>query len=99
MKNSLKNLFLKKSKGNEGNCPTHVVVIYKNRFFQVNAYAEDRETLYNINELYEQLKYITNMAKHDGVGIGALTADYRDDWANVRLMKAKNQKKSQYKLI
>jgi hypothetical protein len=54
----------------------------------VNAYAGYKETLLNINELYEQLKSIRNMAKHDGIGIGALTADYRDDWTKVRLISA-----------
>jgi len=61
----------------------------------VNVYAGDQETLLNIGELYEQLKSISSMAKHDGIGIGALTADYRDDWAKVRLISAnKNETNS-----
>ena len=69
-------------KVNEGSCPTHFLVLYKNRFFKIEAFHED-EKLLNISELYQQFKKIANMCKTDGVGIGALTGDYRDDWTDV----------------
>ena len=58
------------------------MVLYKNRFFKIEAFHED-EKLLNISELYQQFKKIANMCKTDGVGIGALTGDYRDDWTDV----------------
>ena len=60
------------------------MVLYKNRFFKVDAFHED-DKLLNISELYHQFKKITEMCKTDGIGIGALTADYRDDWTDVSI--------------
>jgi len=39
----------------------------------------------NISEFYRQLEKIVNNKDNQlfGVGIGALTADYRDNWARV----------------
>ena len=67
---------------NEGVCPTHLIIIYKQRFFKIDAFNKENRLL-NIAEFYEQLKMITQKFATDGIGIGALTADYRDDWANV----------------
>lgn len=69
---------------NEGTCPTHFVVMFKNRFFKIDAYHRDN-TLLNISELYSQLRSIKNeyKTKSSGIGIGSLTADNRDTWAEV----------------
>ena len=67
---------------NEGVCPTHFIVIYKSRFFKVDAFNKEGRLL-NPAEMYDLLKVITSSVKNAGVGIGALTADHRDDWAQV----------------
>ncbi|CAF0706682.1 unnamed protein product [Brachionus calyciflorus] len=69
----------------EGECPTHLIVMYRNRFFKVDIYDKDSRLL-TITELYHQFKSIFDNynLKPLGVGIGALTADKRDDWARNR---------------
>jgi carnitine O-octanoyltransferase len=67
----------------EGHCSTQLVIMYHNNFFVFDAF-QDNELL-NPHEVYHQLAKIkTKYNKTYGVGIGALTADYRDDWARNR---------------
>ena len=68
----------------EGECPSHVLVIYRHRFFKLSLYHENK--LLNASEFYNQLESIFNryITQPYGIGIGALTADYRDSWATVR---------------
>ena len=67
---------------NEGFCPTHIIVICKSRFFKIEALNKENRLL-SVAEFYETLQIITRMVKTDGIGIGALTGDHRDDWAKV----------------
>jgi carnitine O-acetyltransferase len=66
-------------------CPTHMIVMYKYRFYRLETYHQGQPL--NITEFYKQLEKIVACGndKSFGVGIGALTADYRDDWARVRI--------------
>ena len=73
---------------NEGLCPTHFIVIYKCRFFKIDAFNKENRLL-TIGEVYEILKMISNKVKSAGIGIGALTGDYRDDWAKVNFLDFK----------
>ena len=70
---------------NEGTCPTHLLLMYRNRFFKINAFHRDN-TLVNISEFYSQISGIINKYQTIalGIGIGALTADNRDAWAKVK---------------
>jgi len=52
---------------NEGSCPTHIIVIYKCRFFKINAFNKMNVPL-NIAEFYELLKAITKNAITEGIG-------------------------------
>lgn len=72
------------SKANEGDCPTHIIIMFKNRFFKLDAFSPDRKPL-DMNEFYHQLKSILDdyENKPHGIGIGALTADRRESWAQV----------------
>lgn len=79
---------------NEGICPTHVIIIYRNRFFKINAFNKINDVL-NIAEFYSILEIITSTVKTDGIGIGALTGDYRDDWANNREYLVQLNKKNE----
>lgn len=69
----------------EGDCPSHLIVMYKYRFFKLNIHHENK--LLSITEFYNQFESIVNRFsdKSNGVGIGALTAGYRDDWARVNI--------------
>ena len=55
--------------------------MYKYRFYQIETRHNNK--LLNITEFYKQLEKILNIKQCYGVGIGALTADNRNDWANV----------------
>lgn len=72
------------SKASEGDCPTHLVIVYKNRFFKLEPYDRNKELL-KISELYQSLSWIVDeyRDKPPGIGIGALTTDHRDNWAQV----------------
>jgi hypothetical protein len=59
------------------------LVIFKNRFYIFDAYRQINGSLLNPHEIYRILNQITQHTK-PGVGIGALTADYRDNWAQLR---------------
>jgi carnitine O-octanoyltransferase len=69
----------------EGECPTHLIVMYKYRFFKMDIIHENK--MLTITEFYNQFESIMNKYGNmpNGIGIGALTADYRDDWARVSL--------------
>ena len=73
---------------NEGNCPTHFLVIYKHRFFIVDAYYKNTDNLLNASELYHLFNSLIQKyeTKSNGVGIGGLTSDNRDEWAKVFLL-------------
>ena len=68
---------------NEGDCPTHLIVMFKFRFFKLNIYHENK--MLSITEFYNQLESIVKRCEHEpyGIGVGALTGDHRDDWARV----------------
>jgi hypothetical protein len=70
---------------NEGSCDTHFIVLYKYRIYKINAYHPVSENLLNVSEIYQILNNLVQKysSEGDGVGIGGLTADYRDDWAQV----------------
>ena len=57
--------------------------MYKYRFYRLETYHEGK--ILNITEFYKQLEKIVANKKNEtyGVGIGALSADYRADWAKV----------------
>lgn len=57
-------------------------MIYKHRFFKLETYHNNQRL--NVTELYRQLEKIAK-TKSFGPGIGALTADTRDNWAKVRV--------------
>lgn len=67
-------------------CPTHLTVMYKYRFYRLETYHQGKQL--NITEFYKQLEKIVAIgdSKAFGVGIGALTADNRDSWAQVRIL-------------
>ncbi len=67
----------------QGECPTHLIVMYKFRFFKLSIYHESK--MLSITEFYNQLESIVKRYANEpyGVGIGALTGDHRDDWARV----------------
>lgn len=72
----------------EGDCATHFIVMFRNRFFKCDAFNAKNQQALNINELYHMiLNSIINKyaSKSDGAGIGALTADHREKWAQVHL--------------
>jgi carnitine O-acetyltransferase len=70
-------------KAKEGSCPTHLIVMYGNRFYKLDIYHNDG--LLTIGELYHQLnRIVKENNKPKGLGVGALTADQRDTWAEVR---------------
>ncbi len=72
------------SKASESSeCPTHLIVMYKYRFHLLESRMDGK--ILNISEFYRQLEKIVNNKDNQlfGVGIGALTADYRDNWARV----------------
>lgn len=83
----------------EGECPTHFVVVLRNRFYKVNAFHGGR--LLNVSELHDQLKAIDRKCKTAGVGVGALTADHRNDWAENReyLMRLHTENAASLRLI
>lgn len=82
----------------EGDCPDHLLVMYKYRFFKLNIHHNN--ILLSITEFYNQLKSIVKRysAKPYGVGIGALTADYRDNWAKNRQYLMNLSKRNQKNL-
>ncbi len=57
-------------------------MIHKNRFFKFDAYNKENQLL-NLGEIYDRLLKIKSKCKTYGIGIGALTADNRDEWAAV----------------
>lgn len=70
---------------NEGTCPTNIIIAYKNRLFSLEMYHPIDKNLLNMHEIYKKLNEITQeySNKDYGIGIGALTADHRDNWADV----------------
>lgn len=60
--------------------------MYKYRFYRLETYHQGKQL--NITEFYKQLEKIVAIgdSKAFGVGIGALTADNRDSWAQVRIL-------------
>jgi hypothetical protein len=70
---------------NESQCPKHIIVSFKNRFFSLNVYHPSDNNLLNVTELYIILEnFIKKYEKEEcEIGIGALTGDERDVWANV----------------
>ena len=73
----------------EGDCSTNVTVIYRHRFFLLDVYHPADKTLLNISEIYDKINklMIDNSSREYGVGLGALTSDHRDTWADVRLFR------------
>ena len=57
--------------------------MYKYRFYQIETRHNNK--LLSMAEFYKQLELILNKKENQtfGVGIGALSADNRNDWANV----------------
>lgn len=60
--------------------------MYRNRFFKLDTFDRNKNML-EISDLYGQLNWILNSygnnSLEDGIGIGALTADRRENWAKV----------------
>ncbi|GLH09742.1 Choline O-acetyltransferase-like Protein [Gryllus bimaculatus] len=61
------------------NPPKHVVVAYKNHFFEVAVYGENGEPL-SEDQIREQLCEIVSGPVRPAVPIGILTSDQRDNW-------------------
>jgi hypothetical protein len=70
---------------NEGNCPKHIIVAHKNYLFSLDVYHPVDNNLLNISEMYEIFERLikTYANKETDIGIGALTGDERDTWADV----------------
>lgn len=63
--------------------PTHVVVFSNGRIFTFDLY--DSKRLLTPNEIREKLDEISQLSQTArGIGLGALTALPRDDWAEIR---------------
>ncbi|CAF0810070.1 unnamed protein product [Didymodactylos carnosus] len=70
---------------NDGRCPTHIVIIRKRRFFVFDLF--DDENILTPPEIEYQLHEIVKLSEkqtNNAMGLGALTALPRDDWALIR---------------
>lgn len=58
--------------------------MFRNRFFKLDGYDLNKNPL-RISDFYELLSWIINeySSKPYGIGLGALTADRRDNWTEV----------------
>lgn len=65
-------------------CPSHIIVMYRYRFYRIESHHEGKRL--NLTEFYKQLEKVYSYGNNQsfGVGIGALSADYRNDWAKNR---------------
>jgi len=68
----------------EGPCATHVTVLCKGRIFSLNGCASNNELL-TPPELQKQLQHIRDICDREpeGLGLGALTCDDRNVWAEM----------------
>ena len=70
----------------EGDCPSHVVVICKGRFFKMEAVHTDGDLL-TPPEFMAHFSHIREVCDQEdpAPGLGALTGDDRTNWAQVSL--------------
>lgn len=75
--------------------PSHITVVYKNKFYSLDVYGESGKPL-NTKQLYKQLKWIVENTKKSGPPLGILTMEHRHNWAQTykRLMKDPTNKYS-----
>lgn len=73
------------------NPPKHVLVIHNNQFFALNAY-DARGTPYDEHQLFAQLLQVVEMSKSPGPGVGVLTTEHRDVWAEAFQRLCQNPK-------
>ncbi|XP_037828590.1 LOW QUALITY PROTEIN: carnitine O-acetyltransferase-like [Lucilia sericata] len=73
----------------------HIAVIYKNHFFKLPVYDKNGKIL-NAKVLSQQLQQIANSEKQNGLPIGLLSTDSRDNWAAAyaELMKSSQNAQS-----